>query len=139
MADKKSTPSSVEAITHSDAKRKNIPTTKCQSVVAKSEGAAQKVSYSHKICSLTAYPAGSSTPTTTRNPSSFATPTPSATAIHKNPSRPRSKRKSTKRHGIRLTVSDASQSFEKLISGRIAVKVINHLGDEVMKVFRVTS
>jgi adenine-specific DNA-methyltransferase len=27
--------------------------------------------------------------------------------------------------------------FEKPESGRIAVKVINHLGDEVMKVFRV--
>jgi adenine-specific DNA-methyltransferase len=33
--------------------------------------------------------------------------------------------------------SDTSRSFEKPKSGRIAVKVINHLGDEVMKVFRV--
>ena len=33
--------------------------------------------------------------------------------------------------------SDTSRSFEKPTSGRIAVKVINHLGDEVMKVFRV--
>lgn len=33
--------------------------------------------------------------------------------------------------------SDISRSFEKPKSGRIAVKVINHLGDEVMKVFRV--
>ena len=33
--------------------------------------------------------------------------------------------------------SDTSRSFEKPESGRIAVKVINHLGDEVMKVFRV--
>jgi len=33
--------------------------------------------------------------------------------------------------------SDTSRSFEKPASGRIAVKVINHLGDEVMKVFRV--
>jgi adenine-specific DNA-methyltransferase len=33
--------------------------------------------------------------------------------------------------------SDASRPFEKPDSGRIAVKVINHLGDEVMKVFRV--
>ncbi len=32
--------------------------------------------------------------------------------------------------------SDTSRSFEKPKSGRIAVKVINHLGDEVMKVFR---
>ena len=33
--------------------------------------------------------------------------------------------------------SDTSRPFPKPTSGRIAVKVINHLGDEVMKVFRV--
>jgi adenine-specific DNA-methyltransferase len=33
--------------------------------------------------------------------------------------------------------SDTSRPFPKPKSGRIAVKVINHLGDEVMKVFRV--
>ncbi len=33
--------------------------------------------------------------------------------------------------------SDTSRPFPKPHSGRIAVKVINHLGDEVMKVFRV--
>lgn len=33
--------------------------------------------------------------------------------------------------------SDMSRPFDKPKSGRIAVKVINHLGDEVMKVFRV--
>ena len=32
---------------------------------------------------------------------------------------------------------DRSRPFDKPASGRIAVKVINHLGDEVMKVFRV--
>jgi adenine-specific DNA-methyltransferase len=32
--------------------------------------------------------------------------------------------------------SDTSRPFPKPKSGRIAVKVINHLGDEVMKVFR---
>jgi len=34
--------------------------------------------------------------------------------------------------------SDTSRPFDKPKFGRIAVKVINHLGDEVMKVFRVT-
>jgi adenine-specific DNA-methyltransferase len=34
--------------------------------------------------------------------------------------------------------SDTSRPFAKPKSGRIAVKVINHLGDEVMKVFRIT-
>ena len=33
--------------------------------------------------------------------------------------------------------SDTSRPFDKPRNGRIAVKVINHLGDEVMKVFRV--
>ncbi|MDE0633183.1 MAG: site-specific DNA-methyltransferase [Caldilineaceae bacterium] len=33
--------------------------------------------------------------------------------------------------------SDTSRPFDKPDSGRIAVKVINHLGDEVMKIFRV--
>jgi len=33
--------------------------------------------------------------------------------------------------------SDTSRPFPKPATGRIAVKVINHLGDEVMKVFRV--
>lgn len=32
---------------------------------------------------------------------------------------------------------DVSRAFARPKSGRIAVKVINHLGDEVMKVFRV--
>ena len=33
--------------------------------------------------------------------------------------------------------SDTSRPFDKPDSGRIAVKVINHLGDEVLKVFRI--
>jgi adenine-specific DNA-methyltransferase len=33
--------------------------------------------------------------------------------------------------------SDTSRPFPKPESGRIAVKVINHLGDEVMKVYKV--
>ncbi|QDL37228.1 site-specific DNA-methyltransferase [Rhodoferax sediminis] len=33
--------------------------------------------------------------------------------------------------------SDTSRPFDKPKSGRIAVKIINHLGDEVMKVFKV--
>jgi adenine-specific DNA-methyltransferase len=33
--------------------------------------------------------------------------------------------------------SDTSRPFPKPANGRIAVKVINHLGDEVVKVFRV--
>ena len=32
---------------------------------------------------------------------------------------------------------EVSRPFPKPATGRIAVKVINHLGDEVLKVFRV--
>jgi hypothetical protein len=39
---------------------------------------------------------------------------------------------------LKLTLnSDISRPFDKPKSGSIAVKVINHLGDEVMKVFKV--
>ena len=34
--------------------------------------------------------------------------------------------------------SDVSVQFAKPSTGRIAVKVINHLGDEVMKVYRIS-
>ena len=33
--------------------------------------------------------------------------------------------------------SDISRLFDKPSTGRIAVKVINHLGDEVLKVFKI--
>jgi len=33
--------------------------------------------------------------------------------------------------------SAVSRPFDKPATGRIAVKVINHLGDEVMKVFKI--
>jgi hypothetical protein len=42
----------------------------------------------------------------------------------------------TRRYGQTLN-SDASRAFDRSKSGRIAVKVINQLGDEVMKVFKV--
>jgi hypothetical protein len=36
-----------------------------------------------------------------------------------------------------LFLNTRTTEFDKPASGRIAVKVINHLGDEVMKVFKV--
>ena len=42
-----------------------------------------------------------------------------------------------RRHAWETLHSDTSRPFDRPASGRIAVKVINHLGDEVMKVFRV--
>ena len=84
-----------------------------------------------------ASPAGSSTPTTTRRASSSATPTSSAQ------NDPYSALKTTLKAEINEEAwatlhSDISRPFDKPNSGRIAVKVINHLGDEVMKVFPVS-
>jgi len=39
--------------------------------------------------------------------------------------------------GIACWFIDTSRPFPKPTSGRIAVKVINHLGDEVMKMFKI--
>ena len=51
------------------------------------------------------------------------------------------KRESNRQRGFlnpRATLhGEVSRPFEKPKTGRIAVKVINHLGDEVMKVFGV--
>ena len=84
----------------------------------------------------TASPAGSSTPTTTKRASSSATPTSSAPTI------PTSALKTTLKAEIDEEAwatlnSDTSRPFARPAGRRIAVKVINHLGDEVMKVFGV--
>ena len=68
--------------------------------------------------------------------SSCGTPTSLAPMTPTRPSRPPSKPKSTRKPG-KLSTTTPPQPFPKPTSGRIAVKVINHLGDEVMKVFRV--
>ncbi|WP_310460928.1 hypothetical protein [Sphaerotilus sp.] len=51
--------------------------------------------------------------------------------------RPRTGLGEVRRDGIACWFIDTSRPFARLKSGRIAVKVINHLGDEVMKVFRL--
>ncbi len=61
---------------------------------------------------------------------------PRRRTIPTSASRPRSKPRSTKKPGNRSTATPR-RPFDKPKSGRIAVKVINHLGDEVMKVFRI--
>jgi len=86
--------------------------------------------------SATASPAGSSTPTTTKKATSSVTPT------YLGANDPYSALKTTLKAEINADAwatlnSDISRAFPKPKSGRIAVKVINHLGDEVMKVFRV--
>ena len=82
-----------------------------------------------------ASPAGSSTPTITRNRSSCVTP------ISWGANDPYGALKTTLKAEIDADAwatlnSDTSRPFDRPKGGRIAVKVINHLGDEVMKVFR---
>ena len=83
-----------------------------------------------------ASPPGSSTPTTTRKASSSATPISSArndpykalkTALQAE----------IDEEAWATLYRDVSRPFPGPTTGRIAVKVINHFGDEVMKVFSV--
>ncbi len=84
----------------------------------------------------TTLPAGSSTPTTTTKPSSSATPTSLApTSPTKSSSAPCAPR-STNPPGLR-SIPPTAYPFEKPKTGKIAVKVINHYGDEVLKVYEV--
>jgi adenine-specific DNA-methyltransferase len=84
----------------------------------------------------TASPAGSSTPTTTKRASSSAMPT---SWVQNDPYKAlKTTLKAEINEDAWATLhSDTSRAFDKPTSGRIAVKVINHLGDEVMKVFKV--
>ena len=84
----------------------------------------------------TASPAGSSTPTTTTRASSYGR------RYFLGANDPYKALRTTLRAEIDADAwaslhSDTSRPFDRPESGRIAVKVINHLGDEVMKVFGV--
>ncbi len=84
----------------------------------------------------TTSPAGSSTPTTTRRASSSATPTsPAPTSPTRSSSAPCGPR-STRPPGRASTAPSAAPSTRPT-TGKIAVKVINHYGDEVLKVYAV--
>ena len=83
----------------------------------------------------TTSPAGSSTPTTTARASSSATPT------SRGADEPYEKLKKALRAEIdegewAKLYSTTSRPFDPPKTGKIAVKVINHYGDEVLKVFR---
>ena len=84
----------------------------------------------------TTSPAGSSTPTTTARASSCAMPiSPAPTNPTRSSSAPCGPR-STKPPGAASTARPAARSTQPE-TGKIAVKVINHYGDEVLKVFEV--
>ena len=82
----------------------------------------------------TTSPAGSSTPTTTARASSSATPTsPAPTSPTKAQARPEAEIDEDAWSTPLLAPSAAPSTRPK--TGKIAVKVINHYGDEVLKVY----
>ena len=83
-----------------------------------------------------ASPPGSSTPTTTKRVSSSATPISSARTTPTRASRP-PYRPISNSEAWETLYRAKSHPFARPSTGKIAVKVINHFGDEVMKVFRV--
>ena len=130
----------VATLTHGAAARKNIPTAEYQAVMADDDRNPIQVACptpaKSAATTLTASPAGSSTPITMKRASSSATPISSAPTTRTRRSRTTLKAESNETAWATLR-SDTSRPFAKPQSGRIAVKVINHLEDEVMKVFRV--
>ena len=128
MARKKSMTLSVETITH-DARRTNIPTAEYQSVLPKEQQAPVRVAYSRGVagCEDTDY-----------NEESFFV----RHAYFLGANDPYKALRTTLKAEIDVDAwsslnSDTSRPFDRPESGRIAVKIINRLGDEVMKVFRV--
>ena len=119
----KPTLKSVETLKHEDAKRKNIPTAEHQSVLQKEQEAPRTVRYPRN---------------TDYNKESFFV----RHAYFLGANDPDSALKTTLKAEINAEAwaslnRDISRPFDTPQSGRIAVKVINHLGDEVMKVFPV--
>jgi hypothetical protein len=108
MAKKTASKLSVETLKHGEATRKNIPAAEYQSVMRQDEQSPIRVAYERRNRDLDPYKALKTTLKTEINEEAWAS-----------------------------LNSDTSRPFEKPKSGRIAVKVINHLEDEVMKVFRI--
>jgi hypothetical protein len=85
---------------------------------------------------------GWSTPTTTPNPSSFATATSRDETASRTVSTPYKRLKTVLKADIDESAwatlySTRSRPFAKPATGKIAVKVVNHYGDEVLKVYEV--
>jgi hypothetical protein len=120
----------VETLTHDEATRKNIPTAEYQSVMHRDEQAPVQLAYERRNRDL--------------DPQLVwrgkDEPDWSDLVVHAPPLYIQEKvhpKALIDRDAWDSLNSDISCPFRMPASGRIAVKVINHLGDEVMKVFRV--
>ena len=155
------TTKSVETLNHDEAKRKNIPTAEYQSVLATDQQAPKTIRYTLlpepdgklrvKVNGVDVFKPQTGEVVsdgadgiacwfidTDYNEESFFV----RHAYFLGANDPYSALKTTLKAEINADAwatlnSDTSRAFEKPKNGRIAVKVINHLGDEVMKVFRV--
>jgi adenine-specific DNA-methyltransferase len=132
MARSKTDQKTVESLTHIEASRKNIPTAEYQSVMRKEEENPIRVAY-ERAAGIACWFID-----TGYNKDSFFV----SHAYFLGANDPYKSLKTTLKAEINEEAwttlnSDTSRPFNKPKSGRIAVKVINHLGDEVMKVFKV--
>lgn len=130
----------VETLIHEEARRKNIPTAEFQSVVQKEANDPLTAAYPRNA-------AGLDEEKTNRNRDLdpqlvWRGKDEQGHAYFLGANDPYKALKTTLKAEINQEAwaslnSDISRPFDKPKSGRIAVKVINHLGDEVMKVFKV--
>jgi len=127
----------VETLTHDEARRKNIPTAEYQAVLPTEQQQPKQIRYPRPDAAELDGIACWFIDTDYNQESFFV-----RHAYFLGANDPYSALRTTLKAEIDPEAwaslnSDTSRPFEKPKSGRIAVKVINHLGDEVMKVFKV--
>ena len=151
MAKKPPTAKTVEALKHEEATRKNIPTAEYQSVLQKEEQDPKRVSYprNRDLDPQLVWRGKDEqdwSDLVVHAPPLYIQEKVHPKALIDDLLRETKERKHEAGQTLKAEIneeawatlnSDTSRAFPKPQSGRIAVKVINHLGDEVMKVFRV--
>ena len=151
MAKKPPTAKTVEALKHEEATRKNIPTAEYQSVLQKEEQDPKRVSYprNRDLDPQLVWRGKDEqdwSDLVVHAPPLYIQEKVHPKALIDDLLRETKERKHEAGQTLKAEIneeawatlnSDTSRAFPKPKSGRIAVKVINHLGDEVMKVFRV--
>lgn len=155
MAKKPTSKLSVETLTHDDATRKNIPTAEYQSMMQEKDQSPVRVAYERRNRDPQLVWRGKDEQdwevrsdgaediacwlidTDYNEENSFVRHAYFLGANDSYKARKTTLKAEINQEAWESLNSDISRPFDKPKSGRIAVKVINHLGDEVMKVFRV--
>jgi adenine-specific DNA-methyltransferase len=126
----------ITALTHDDATRKNIPGAELAAVMRDEEKAVKTLRYPRNPDLAPQLVWRGKDAQDGEDLLVRAQPLYIQEKIHPKPLKTRLKAE-INRQAWETLMSATSRPFPKPKSGRIAVKVINHLGDEVMKVFRV--